>query len=309
MEFARLKPGRGFMPVHSALYYGQRIVTPRRARAMTVALLCRWINRRQRRTHHPALTADQQALLDRFENDGYVPLPPLLDAAQIADIRAFLADRPLRHRHASQDSVFRLDQRPADVDVVDYTLADIVAAPHILALANSDFLLGLAETYIGCKPTLSALVLRWSFPRHGTGRGIQAFHRDGDDWRHVKIFVYLTDVDAGAGPHVYVIGSQKGRAPLRLREYSDADIDDTYGADRVMTVVGPAGFSFAGDTAGIHKGLVPSDTPRLMLQIQYSLLPSYIYRYRAVPYDGPVPLDEYTNRLIVSRTGRLASAA
>ena len=36
-----------------------------------------------------------------------------------------------------------------------------------------------------------------------------------------------------------------------------------------------------------------------MLQIQYSLLPSYAYQYAPEPYDGPLLLDPYVNRLIV----------
>jgi hypothetical protein len=41
--------------------------------------------------------------------------------------------------------------------------------------------------------------------------------------------------------------------------------------------------------------------PRLMLQIQYSLLPSYAYHYAPEPYQGPLVLDPYVNRLIVHR--------
>jgi hypothetical protein len=60
------------------------------------------------------------------------------------------------------------------------------------------------------------------------------------------------------------------------------------------------GFCFAVDTAGIHKGAAPLEQP-LMLQIQYSLLPSYAYRYTPEQYHGPLVLDPYVNRLIFVR--------
>lgn len=304
MEFAQLKPGRGFMPVHSAMYYGQRLVTSQRARRLTVSLLTGLVNRRQGSTGFRTLQPQQGILLADLERDGYVPLPPLFDDHQIAEIRSFLHDKPLTTRQASGQRTFIFGERPDSVDIGDYQLADIVAAPHILELANHPFLLGLAENYIGCKPTLSALVLRWSFPSERHGYGVQAFHRDADDWRHLKIFIYLTDVDEGAGPHVYVKGSQKEAATVRLHEYSDACIAEKYAPQNVVTVTGPAGFSFAGDTAGTHKGTKPREEPRLMLQMQYSLLPSYIYRYRPIAYSGSLELDPYVNRLMISPADR-----
>ena len=68
---------------------------------------------------------------------------------------------------------------------------------------------------------------------------------------------------------------------MRLQPYSDDDIGRRYGASRIASITGQAGAGFAVDTHGIHKGMVPTQTPRLLLQIQYSLLPVYMYRYDA----------------------------
>jgi hypothetical protein len=78
----------------------------------------------------------------------------------------------------------------------------------------------------------------------------------------------------------YVPGSHRERMPLRLRPYPDAEIARDYGAG--VTVTGAAGTAFAIDTRGIHKGVPPLARPRLLLCIQYSLLPCLIYD------DGPV---------------------
>jgi hypothetical protein len=297
MEYAQLTPGPGFAARQSFLYYGQRSVTSPALRRLVVAALRTGV-----RFLHGSFPSDQLATvqetktLQELGNDGYAPLPALLSDDQIADIRAFFRSRLLTPR-SGNESPFTVEHAPQGVRIADYSLRDIIDAPHILELANHPSLLRLAASYIGCKPTISALGLRWSFPSAATGADVQAFHRDSDDWRYMKVLVYLTDVNDEAGPHVYVKGTHLARAPMRLQLYKDAEIRQRYGADQLIVATGNAGFGFAVDTSGIHKGTVPAKKPRLMLQIQYSLLPAFSYRYTPQPYRGSLALDSYINRL------------
>jgi len=298
MDYAQLTPGRQFAPIRSLLYYAQRLVTPpalRSAVADTVGSLVRW--RQGRGAYHDS--APMRPLLE-LSHSGYVALGRLLDSEQCDDIIGFLRDKPL-HDRDRQRPAFMAESAPLGVRVADYHLRDIVACPHILALANSPLLLGLAACYLRCQPTISALGLRWSFPARAGESVLQAFHRDSEDWRYLKVLIYLTDVDANAGPHVYVQGSHLTQAPVRLRFYSDAEIAGAHRPEHLLTAIGTRGFCFAVDTAGIHKGAAPLHQPRLMLQIQYSLLPCYAYRYEPQAYDGPLALDPYVNRLIIRR--------
>jgi hypothetical protein len=299
MEYAQLKPGRRFAPLQSLLYYSQRIVTYPSLRRLVVRALSGAVRLRQGsgKELYAATVAEDMALHD-LHRSGYAPLGNLLDGAQCDEIRAWLGDKLLTDRDRERAG-FTLAQRADEVRVADYHLRDVIACPHILALANSPSLLGLAARYMACKPTISALGLRWSFPVPGSDSALQAFHRDSEDWRYLKVLVYLTDVDDGAGPHVYLHGSHLTQAPMRLRFYSDSEISGAHSADMLLTAVGTRGFCFAVDTAGIHKGTAPALQPRLMLQIQYSLLPSYAYLYAPERYHGPLPLDPYVNRLIV----------
>lgn len=303
MEYAQLTPGRRFAPLHSLLYYSQRIVTRPSMRRLVVRALTGALRLRQGsgKDLWASTAAEDASLLDLCRT-GYAPLGNLLDPGQCGEIRAFLDDKLLFDRDRLRDG-FPLAQAPAGVRVADYHLRDVVACPHILALANSPPLLGLAARYMGCKPTISALGLRWSFPLPGESSALQVFHRDSEDWRYLKVLVYLTDVDDDAGPHVYLHGSHLTQAPVRLKFYSDREITEAYGADMLLTAIGQRGFCFAVDTAGIHKGTAPARQPRLMLQIQYSLLPSYAYRYAPESYSGPLVLDPYVNRLIVRPPG------
>ncbi|SDH65196.1 MULTISPECIES: phytanoyl-CoA dioxygenase family protein [unclassified Duganella] len=299
MEYAQLKPGRRFAPLHSLLYYSQRMVTYPSLRRLVVRALSGAVRLRQGAGSELYASTDaEEAALDDLYRSGYAPLGNLLDDQQCDEIHAWLADKLLIDRDRVRPG-FTLAQRTEAVRVADYQLRDVIACPHILALANSPPLLGLAARYMACKPTISALGLRWSFPVPGSDSALQAFHRDSEDWRYLKVLVYLTDVDDGAGPHVYLHGSHLTQAPVRLRFYSDSEISRAHSADMLLTAIGTRGFCFAVDTAGIHKGTAPALQPRLMLQIQYSLLPSYAYRYAPEHYQGALLLDPYVNRLIV----------
>lgn len=299
MDYAQLKPGRRFAPLQSVLYYSQRVVTYPVLRRLVVRALSGALRLRQGagKELYAATPAEEEAL-SALRRSGYAPLGNLLDDAQCGDIRAWLNDKLLIDRDCKRPG-FTLAERVPEVRVADYHLRDVIACPHILALANSPPLLGLAARYMACKPTISALGLRWSFPALGDDSTLQAFHRDSEDWLYLKMLVYLTDVDDGAGPHVYLHGSHLTRAPMRLRFYSDSEISSVHGAGMLLTALGKRGFCFAVDTAGIHKGTAPAQQPRLMLQIQYSLLPSYAYRYAPECYQGPLALDPYVNRLIL----------
>jgi hypothetical protein len=283
-QFVKIVPGDGLSEslLSRCMYYTQRLVTApvlRNRVANVIAYVIR-------------------------ESHGKIPpqaahLGELLSAEQCADIHSFLKDKSLSDRYASHER-FTIAKRPDWARMAEYGLADIINCPHILDLANNARLLGLAEQYLRCKPTLSSLMLRWSFPTDTPVGNVQRFHRDSDDWRYLKIMVYLTDVTELDGPHVYVLGTHKEAAPIRIKVEDDETVHRRYGKEAVKIVTGSKGIGFAVDTAGIHKGEVPQERPRLMLQIQYSLLPSFANRYRPQTYAGAFEFDRYVNRLLVA---------
>jgi len=179
-----------------------------------------------------------------------------------------------------------------------YPLATLLGSQDVLGLITSAPVLRLAAAYLGCTPTLSGLSAYWSYPAAAPVLYTQRFHRDLDDWRFIKLFLYLTDVDHGTGPHVYVRQSHLRAARLRARPYSPQDVD-RYGRDKVLTVLGPRGTAFMADTYGIHLGTVPTQRPRLLLQAQYSLLPVYAFDYTPVTAAPTANLDAYVTRLLI----------
>ena len=136
--------------------------------------------------------------------------------------------------------------------------------------------------------------------RDGNPEGTQVYHRDPDDWRFLKVFIYLTDVGTETGPHAYVRGSHLTAGRIRSHPYAPQQLMERYGADNIQLIVGPRGTAFLADTWGIHSGQVPRRAPRLILQAQYSLLPVYALRYDPVPIQVGRAFDRYVNRLLVN---------
>ncbi|MCO6419196.1 hypothetical protein JYK14_23980 [Siccirubricoccus sp. KC 17139] len=293
---AVLRPGRGFRPGPALLYFAQRLVVWPPARRLVRRGLAGWISRAYpelfpKHAEPPAQGGAREAALRR---DGIVAMESLVPEAGAKAMAAYFAGQEV----VVAGRTMPLGAVPAGTAVAPYPLATVLACPGLVALINHPAVLRLAAAYLGCAPTLSSLGVRWALPAPGGGTDIQRFHRDPDDWHSVKLFVYLTEVDAGAGPHVYIRGSHRTAGGLRARPFGSGEAEARFGAANVLAVTGPAGTSFMADVHGVHRGAVPTGRPRLMLQAQYSLLPVYAFRYEPLPTPPPLPVDPYVNRLL-----------
>lgn len=302
MKDARLTPGAHFRPIRSLLYYAQRIVTPPRIRRLVILTLRCLIRMRQGGVPLPP-TQGASDDLRRLRRDGLVPFAAILSSAQCQQIGAYLRDKQMTDR-LNVDNVFKLDGVPRSVRMSDYAMADVLQCPHILDVVNHPALIALATSYLGCKPTISQVAIRRAFPSDTAAVSVQRFHRDAEDWRYVKLIVFLSDVDREGGPHFFVLGSHLEQAPLRLKSHSDADIVASHGAHAIAEVTGPSGFGFVIDSAGIHKGASPTKHRRLMLQIQYSMCEGYAHEYTPVDHPDTHRFDGYINRLILKKIPR-----
>lgn len=148
-------------------------------------------------------------------------------------------------------------------------------------LVRDPLLQWIAGSYLQSVPAFVGANLWWTFPvqalEQDRDRHAHLFHRDVDDFRFFKFFFYLTEVAPGDGAHVCVIGSHLRPPMLRpgdrwnIRRYSDAEVERSYPADRIVEICGPAGTGFAENTMCIHKGQTPRREPRLLLQLQFAL--------------------------------------
>jgi hypothetical protein len=294
MSLVRKVLHRLYPPRH-ALFYLQRQVMHPDTRARFANFACRRL---------PALApigdTAKEALAD-LDRDGYVMLPDLASKTQIDDIFRYLADKPVYDRWKPESGTFDVDRAPPECHTAPYRDGDVVNCPHVLGWANNPQALAIASSMLGAKPTISNLTIWWSYPGHDTPQEAENFHRDVDDLRFVKLFVYLTDVDDGCGPHTFVPGSQRVPEFLKIRRYTDIEVEQRFGADGIKRFKGPRGTSFLENTFGLHKGQLPATGRRLLFQAQYSLHPIGIYNYVPVQRtldEGFTP-DRYVNRLFV----------
>lgn len=282
-------------------FYFARVLVHPGLRAMMVGLLRTWIGRHRGGKGWGSVSAVA------VRNEGIIKLNNVLSTRQCADIIDYLADKPFHDSNSS--ATFTLaEPRPRDMAFGIHAQEDVIDCPHIMELVSSQQIVDLAGEYLGCVPTLSCLGVQWSFPTESP-KVAQKFHRDCEDWKYIRFILYLTDVDESSGPHVYVKESHRDRLPLRLRFYSQEEIVQTYGVQRVFTVLGKAGTCVAADTAGIHKGELPTGSPRLILTMTFSILPIAFMHYRAIESRHPPQMRNYTNRLYLRRvTGQRSSA-
>jgi len=281
-------------------YYVQRVVTSRWIRlAATHAIIAtlETVHGKAGRVRRP-----ERAAIGAMPAEGYLLMGRLLSARQCEEMLEWLCGRDMIATRDSGDA-FSVGNVPPGVRFGDYPLDTVVNCPHVLDLANRPEVLGMAAAYLGYTPRVTLVGLRWSFPVvQAATDNVQQFHRDIEPGS-IKLMVYLTDVDDASGPHSYVTGTHRDRMPLRMRGYADAEILRRRGA---TVITGQAGTAFAIDTKGIHKGTAPTSQARLVLVIQYSLLPLLIYEEARAAYRGAARLDPYINGLVVADLGKQA---
>jgi len=128
----------------------------------------------------------------------------------------------------------------------------------------------------------------------------QRWHRDPEEKRMVKLFIYLTDVDDGCGPFTFVPGSVWGQEPygdlFPQKPPAGSYMDDATfdkevpkSAQRMMT--GKAGTIILCDTSGLHRGGYATKNDRTMFTAFYSA-PSHSHGVWYSPKNGSsIPKD------------------
>jgi hypothetical protein len=153
--------------------------------------------------------------------------------------------------------------------------------PEISILRKDPVLQWIAAEYLQSVPRFVGANMWWTFPvvplQADRDQHAHLFHRDVDDFRFLKFFFYLTDVDRDDGAHVCVAGSHmrlhvNGLGDRwNIRRYSDKEVEARFASAQVLEICGAAGTGFAENTLCIHKALTPTKRPRLLLQLQYAL--------------------------------------
>lgn len=133
--------------------------------------------------------------------------------------------------------------------------------------------------YIGMFCQFYFLVLNRTLP---VGKDIlptksQRWHRDFEDKKMCKMFLYLSDVDQGAGPFIYTEESHYGQRfggafPQQppLGSYPPTEeVEKRIPCEAMKMYTGPAGTLIFCDTSGLHRGGYATTKDRVMFTAGY----------------------------------------
>lgn len=231
--------------------------------------------------------------------DGIHMLGNLLDPAQCAEVYDFFSHKKVRDPYRPEVAKFLplSQERPENAHIAHHDAEDILAAPYLLDIANDPRILDVVGRFLGCKPTIGYLSTWWSYPTPLGPQQAENYHRDVDDWRFVKLFIYITDVGPENGPHKYVVQTSSQPDLTEIRRFTDEEVAQTYGEGNIRTMTSKAGEGFLEDTYGIHKGQPVAKGTRLLFQVVYTLgaLP-YAPRKPVGALDPHKSYDPWTNR-------------
>jgi hypothetical protein len=228
---------------------------------------------------------DVDAFVTRLRTDG-VALGLRLRDEDVQAIHAYantnpcFADRNVKHGFHNHQHRQACQAMGKQILVAQYFNTQ-AHCECIARLVHDPLLRLIAGRYLGSTPTFVGANLWWTYPVKASdedrSQHAHLFHRDVDDFRFMKFFFYLTDVQPGDGAHVCVRGSHEHPPVAKaldrwlIRRYSDEEIGRLYPAQDVMEITGAAGVGFAENTLCVHKGLTPRQSPRLLLQLQFAL--------------------------------------
>lgn len=138
----------------------------------------------------------------------------------------------------------------------------------------------------------------------------QRWHRDPEDKKMIKLFLYLNDVDSESGPFIYIPYSTYGlrwgnflsQRPPRGVYPNSGEIERHIPHDHVKVLTGKAGTLIFCNTTGFHKGGYATGKPRTMFTAGYrSQASAWLDQYKY-----PVNFGEESKRLNLAPTQRYA---
>ena len=181
---------------------------------------------------------------------------------------------------AIDEVVKALGQPPVRDGLIDRWSTDfILAQPLLKAIAFRPDVILEAAMHIGAIPRILDVSLWQTNPGDGGDPAAQKWHRDMDDWRACKLFVYLTDVGPKQGPHMFVPGSHRaeffdvrGWAPDRFFTQAGRGLDATIDAIPHFEMQGAAGMTFLENTYCFHRGKPVEEGHRIIFQVCYGLM-------------------------------------
>jgi Phytanoyl-CoA dioxygenase (PhyH) len=251
-----------------------RVLSNRRARALYTG-------------QRPSLDDVQRRIVQGLDTDGYAVVPFLElfsgETWQRIDTyaSAFVAETESALARESEGEGGELRRRAGKEFLVrKYDMGGVVTLDDPwLELCISRRLIDVASEYLQLWPKLEYIDMWYSIPVGAASewRASQLWHRDFDDAHLLKVFLYLSDVDAEAGPFEFVPGSQPGGPfggihpwqPMGVGRISEEEIGKHVASEQVRTFTAPKATMIFCNTSGLHRGGFAEAKPRVLSAVTY----------------------------------------
>jgi len=255
-----------------------------------------------------AAPAPAPADLERLKRDGIIVFDALLDASTVSKISNYLQTKPVYNWiDADFKGGARTPLKLEDVKITKQTKLkyfdkDIAECREIVELGNSEKIISLVSAYLGCKPTITSMAAWWTKAGGNAPDKFydDMFHRDADDYKFIKLFVYLNDVQAENGAHCFVKGSHLSKKCTERRTFSDEEIAANFAPSDRLVLTGNGGSAFLEDTWGLHRSSPCTSGERLMVQFLYSLTALNAEATPKPVAKNVYGVDAYTNRVFLT---------
>jgi hypothetical protein len=161
------------------------------------------------------------------------------------------------------------------VHLVSYP-SGIPADDPLMGVALDPKLLEIVASYLGMWPSLYSIGAWLNFPTDAPAELSQVWHRDPEDLKLVKAFIYLSDVGDESGPFTYLPKTQPfGARNLKARNLDRKtrrvqDSQMTFPPEAWKVCTGPANTMILADTVGYHRGGKPTVGRRTLVTLTFT---------------------------------------
>jgi hypothetical protein len=147
----------------------------------------------------------------------------------------------------------------------------------LLKLSLDTKLLEIVSAYLGLWPSLHSIAAWLNYPTDAPAELSQLWHRDPEDLKLVKVFIYLVDVDESRGPFTYIpathpfgVKTTTAQKLEKKKRLSNDAMSLVFPPESWRVCTGPANTMILADTVGYHRGGKPTVGRRILITFTYT---------------------------------------
>ena len=154
----------------------------------------------------------------------------------------------------------------------------LIVFPSLINLVLDEFLLDVVSKYFGEEAKIGYVKVRRFFTNDLPDFDTNYFHEDDNCNKLLKAIIPLTKMKSEDGSFQYVAGSHKKKMLMNgdfAYSKNESDVVNYYGKESIKSYETNLGDIIFADTLGIHRGLKPIKSDRIVVFVNYVTEPEY----------------------------------